>query len=309
MTMRSGEPNNEPSSDANARGNETAALTDIYCPKCAYLLFGAQGDRCSECGYNLDGLRSPVSRIPWVQCDQGSWVTRYWQTVWMVTFSNAKFCEEFARPINYKDARRFQFVTVAHVYICLLISSLIAHYGYRPNANVFAPTGVTLYSVFTNAANPLELIYNEGWPFAILMACVAPLLLALTGIPSYFFHPTAISLHRQNAGIALSYYLCAPLAITSVALASLIPPIRLSKFPDEYGELSLFAISISLGVAMLLWWVTLVRSARRIMPQLPKRAATIAIGVPMLWIVSAILIVGALPLSVLFVVLVFGSLS
>ncbi len=289
--------------------DESAMLADVYCPKCAYSLFGTHGDRCSECGYVLKGLRSPTCQIPWGHREKGGWLTRYWRTVWMVTFKNATFCEEYARPINYRDARRFQWVTVAHVYIVMLVASWVAYNGYKPKTNVFTPTGSMFYPAFTSATDPWEVAYNERWLPVVVLATVLPLLMAITSLPSYFFHPPTINVKRQNAGIALSYYLCAPLAGVPVIMTGLLPLIWFSDFSNDYGALSAIAIGYSFGVAMLTWWVTLVRSARRVMPQLDKRALSIGIGVPVLWALSAVLIVGAFPVSLLFVILVFNSLS
>lgn len=80
---------------------------DILCPACAYDLRGATGDRCPACGHSLENLRSTTSRIPWVHRKELGFVWAYWQTVWMVTFRNRSFCEEYARPVSYPDARFF----------------------------------------------------------------------------------------------------------------------------------------------------------------------------------------------------------
>jgi hypothetical protein len=73
--------------------------------------------------------------------------------------------------------------------------------------------------------------------------------------------------------------------------------------------LSLLAIAMSFGIATFLWWLTLIRSARRVMPQLTKRAVAIGIGVPLLWLICALVFLILLPVSVLFVIVIFSSLS
>lgn len=231
----------------SAETSARAIPVDVYCPKCAYFLFGAQGDLCSECKYCLDGLRSAPSKIPWVHRQQGSWLTHYWQTVWMVTFKNQTFCEEYARPISYADARRFQWVTILHVYVVLLIFLPIIYYRYSPSINT-SPTSISMFfPTFTPVPTPWVQAYRQGWPLAIVMACALPLLLATTGIPSYCFHPSAINVRRQNAAVALSYYLCAPLAFAPVIMIGLLPPIWASDFTDKYGWLSLLAIALAVA--------------------------------------------------------------
>ena len=46
--------------------------------------------------------------------------------------------------------------------------------------------------------------------------CLWLFLFTATGAASYFFHPRSISIERQNRAITLSYYACAPLALTPI---------------------------------------------------------------------------------------------
>ena len=81
---------------------------DILCPACSYDLHGAPGMKCPECGYSLLNIRSDVCRIPWVRRKELGRIRSYWLTVWMVTFRNRRFCEEYAHSLGYTEARRFQ---------------------------------------------------------------------------------------------------------------------------------------------------------------------------------------------------------
>ncbi len=74
---------------------------DIYCQKCGYNLRGLTAERCPECGRSLEGLRSPVSLIPWVHRREIGRLRAYWKTVWLVMFRQGQFCWEIARSVQH----------------------------------------------------------------------------------------------------------------------------------------------------------------------------------------------------------------
>ncbi|MCH8852919.1 MAG: hypothetical protein IID41_09755 [Planctomycetes bacterium] len=66
-------------------------------------------------------MKIAESQIPWGHRKQIGRFRAYWQTVWWATFRRLKFGEELARPMSVPDARRFQQVTMLHVYLAILI--------------------------------------------------------------------------------------------------------------------------------------------------------------------------------------------
>ena len=109
------------------RGDE-----DLFCPGCGYSLRGATGERCPECGYSLAYLRTHTCGIPWAHRRQRGRLRTYWQTVWLVTFRPQRFCEEYAHEVRYRDARRFQLMTLLYVYGPLLVATLYLYVAHPP---------------------------------------------------------------------------------------------------------------------------------------------------------------------------------
>ena len=116
----SAEPDSALSTSSSALSPESSVL-DIFCPKCSYNLRGLESARCPECGYSLAFLKIAESQIPWVHRKEIGRFRAYWRTVWWATFRRLKFGEELARPMSLPDARRFQQVTMLHVYLAILI--------------------------------------------------------------------------------------------------------------------------------------------------------------------------------------------
>ncbi len=282
---------------------------DVYCPQCGYCLHGTASDQCPECGYGLARMRSADARITWELRRERGRIKTYWQTVWMVTFKNRQFCEAYAHPISYSDARRFQWITILHAYIPILIASVLFYTGREPTSN--APTPMLPWAILGASPPPTILgrAYDEGWPIALLLLCFIPFLFAATGVYSYFFHPKSICIERQNAGIALSHYICAPLALAPVVMSIGLGVLAMADSGRWFKVLPLLLIGMTVLIVTLLWWVTLFKTARRVMPQLRRRAATIAVAVPVLWLLLAILVLGVMPLAAAFVIVVLVSLT
>lgn len=340
---------------------DLADLADVYCPACGYHLRGVAGPRCPECGYDLAGLRSPLSAIPWVHRRKLGRMRAYWQTVWMVTFQNRRFCEEYARAVDYRDARRFQWLTLLHVALPLLLAVVVVYSAVPPYTGP-ADWGERFAQAAATGTLPPEptffdRAYTEVWPVAILVVSFFLFLAAVTGVPSYFFHPRVIPVQRQNCGIAMSYYTCAPLALTGLlfilggvaclskevaqllsllllawvvivalrpwwlkvlspvtgvilSVVALVFVVALHQFDVAIPEVATPWATVSLALLPIsAWWLNLVHLARRTMPQLRRRRAAIAIGVPLLWIILAGVIVIGLPAVILGILIVAASLS
>jgi len=273
-------------------GPLSALAEGILCPQCGYDLRGSTSPRCSECGHDLAVLRATESQIPWVHRRQIGRARAYWRTAWRVTLHNRQFCAEVARPVGYADAQRFRWVTVALAYVAILASQL-----------------AYLFSV----DDPFEPVDTVEW---LLIPGEVGLLLALaalTGVPSYLFHPRRAPLAVQNRAVALSYYACGPLVLLPLSLAPiavLCLPLAFHRLAGTHisgGPFAFYILAPFASLALLVWWINLTRLASRVFHR-GGRTLLVLILVPLLWTLVGGLILVGLPLLTFHVIAVFYSL-
>jgi hypothetical protein len=208
---------------------------DLFCPECGYSLRGLTSKRCPECGLQLDFIESEVSLIPWERRREIGRTRAYWRTVVLAMFRNEVLCRAAYQPVTYGDAQLFRWVTLLHVFVPLLLV-----------LPLWAAT----------SPHTLEDVVDEvGWWFVgLVCVCVLLGLMALTGLPSYFFHPRHMSTELQNRAVALSYYGCSSLALMPlpfIAFSVAMFAIRLdSRFAALTGLMSLVALMLGL-IALL----------------------------------------------------------
>ena len=266
----------------------------ILCPDCGYDLRGSTSDRCPECGFVLEPLRSTESQIPWSHRRQLGRFRAYWKTVWLVARNPKRFCHEIARPVSYRDSQRFRWATMLHAYPGLLGASL-------PAAGHAALEAGTLRAGL--------------WVLAGLQVWCVLLLAALPGLASYFFQSRGLTREQENRVIALSYYAWAPLALLLpvvlffVGVATLSWALAVSKIQavelltiQELLTLVSFAIIIAATDASIAAFAkhTLHRNtASRYLRMMLLRALGAGL----------VLLTAAFVLSLFYVVLIFYSLA
>ena len=271
------------------------ALDGFQCPECAYDLRGlpTTSERCPECGEPLSRLRDREPQIPWARA-RGFWraYPAFWSTVWLVMASGRRFRSELARPVSYRAAQWFRGLTVVHVALSLPL---------LPLAGLAAefPPFVQLWE-WTNALSAV-------W---LLVAAVSVFL--ATGAPSYLFHPRYVPMSRQNRGVALSYYTCAPLALMALSAPLLGASLLIDMCPvgnrvwrQVLCDLLnlLVIVGLPLGAA-LVWWISLLHLAAAC-TQRTTRVVAVAVMAPLMWLGAAILAAAAVPLLVYTVFLFF----
>jgi hypothetical protein len=267
---------------------------DLFCQQCGYNLRALTSDRCPECGHSLETVRAREPQIPWVHRKEIGLFRAYWRTIWMVMFQQRRFGEEMARPVSYPDCQRFRWVTVLHTYIPILLATLATYaVGLEAKPRVSGE----------------DLVYQAlfaVWPVPIYHALILLFLAAITGVPSYFFHPRGIPVALQNRAIAMSYYASGPLALTFLPGAAAIVAIVLRG--EGYAGMAgiLFAFVLPLAL-LLIWLIDLLHISRRVMPQYRGRTYLILVCVPALWGILALLILVGIPLAVWFVVLLVAT--
>jgi len=270
-----------------------AIAEDLFCQNCGYNLRGLTGDACPECGGSLAGVRSQVSQIPWVHRKQLGWWRAYWKTVFFVMFRQRQFAEEMARPVSYRDSQSFRWVTVGFAYLPILLANLL----------------VMLFPIRQNEF--LYALRTTWWLSISLQLGYLLFLAAATGVPTYFFHPRRVPVGQQNRAVALSYYLCAPLAFTALPMAFVLGLLFITNSPTGIVQIwlermridllcILLAIALGAGVPGA-WWLGLNRLARRVLPQSAHRATLVSVAVPVICAVLFAAIVVGLPVVLLYV--------
>lgn len=283
---------------------------ELFCPACAYNLGGIDSERCPECGFEIDRTAAAASRIPWEhRCRLGR-VRAYWRTMWM---STRVLAGEVVRPVNYRDARRFQLVTV-------LIASLplIALAALPMPLTVFTarrtPMGAWPMAVPPGWAIDLALPFLAGVGLRALPVAIVLYLLAMSGAASYFFHPHHLTTVQQNRAIALSYYACRPLVLLVIPAllgwASLLLHVNQPAWGNKgFLEASLMgtAAVFMLIITLLLLWVGYIRMLRHATLCSTVRAIALAVTLPIAWLVLAVMILVGLPWVVGFGMMVAWS--
>lgn len=285
--------------------DEAGGLSDdVYCPECDYNLRGLTSDRCPECGSAVDAARLAGSQIPWVHRSRIGWYRAYWQTVWLVMFRTKRFCREIAHPVSYRDSQSFRWVSVLHAFVPMVVVMTVAEFGTPAQERLFT----------TNPSNAVAL--------GVLSVSLFLALAAVTGLPSYFFHPKSLSIEHQNRAIAMSYYSYAGLAWTPMTFALLGVYLLMSWLdlrtvvikgvwldPDVAKMFSAVSAILIFGSQVGASWLSWMRISRRSLLRAPGSFLRMAILVPVLWVLVGGLILVGIPLAFLYVALVFVSLN
>ncbi len=284
---------------------------DLFCPACGYSLRGIDSEQCPECGFAIDRSAAAVSRIPWEHRGRLGVVRAYWRTLWMPARTVAA---DIVRPVNYRDARLFQLVTVA------LVSLPLAAMG-------ALPIPATYFKGLGSSMNAWPVTMPPGWAVDLIlpllagagMRMVVPIaivlfFLAMTGVASYFFHPPHLTVVQQNRAVAMSYYACTPLVL--LLLSGLVgwAYILLHVYNDGWADrhfslhaLMLMVIGLGAAAALLLLWWGYIRMLRQATLCTTTRAFALGATLPLAWVVLAALILVGLPWLVGFGMIVFWS--
>ena len=297
----------------------------LFCPECGYDLRAIGSDRCPECGTAVDRATLPESRIPWVHRRTIGRRRAYRRTVWLVMLRPRRLGGEAARPVSYREARRFRVVTslVAGLPPAALLVGAIVWFG---GAHFL---GLTRHGPFIGRAFPSTFpwVYNLiiPWDAGVAVAPVLPLAFLLlpllaTGVGGYWFHPKSLPVVRQNRAVALSEYACAPLVWLWVPLLSLGACEAAVAFLEDWGGgrnsleigartfalLELTFVLVALLV-LLAWWRSTLVLLRVTTQAGAGRLALAAVALPLAWAGCAVLALVVFPWVVGYVRLIVGS--
>ena len=278
------------------------SVLNVFCPQCGYNLRGIDSARCPECAYSLDFRRLTEPQLPWLQRSEIGSVRAYWRTVRTAIVRKKTFWEELSRPVSYRDAQLFRWITVllAYLPLVLLILALML-------------SGVNADISTALRRNPFLFISVT----VALLVCLLLFMAGATGLPSYFFHPKRLPVEQQNRAVALSYYCCAPLAWLSVVYM-LVAVVLLGDWFNFFNPNNIIHTGIIMACVVLavylccriaLEWPMALCSLHKCATQSPsKRYGLFFLLLPLLWAVLGCIVFIGVPLAVGIVVLVVASL-
>ncbi|MEX0775952.1 MAG: zinc ribbon domain-containing protein [Phycisphaeraceae bacterium] len=283
------------SADATAR----MSLDDaIYCPHCGYDLRMLSGAACPECGGEVDLAALRKSQIPWTERRSIGRARALFGTAWRVSFHTRQFCQEMSRPVDYRQARRFQVTVVAWNAAWLGAAAL-----------------VTLGCLWAQNDQDHPL-WTAGIAALIGVPFFAATLLLITGVHTYWFHRRQLSVEQQNRALALGYYACAPLAylplIVVFILACVVGMVVAEEYADwpmETAAELLFVVGLGcLAGIPVAFWRTCLSMASHAARRESGAIVLMAITLPLLWLLLAGLILGLIPFLILHTWFIFRTL-
>ncbi len=282
---------------------------ELRCPACDYDLRALVGDRCPECGLLIDRAALAQSQIPWAHRDRLGSIRAYQRTAWLAWRHPKKLAMCAASPVDVRDARAFQRVTVLLAFVPAVVIgiALIVYFG-RAYPNSGLPSAGHHFGYLL-----------EWLLIAIFAGCVWLFLMAVTSVSQYFFLSTGISETRRERAVALSYYASAPIALSGIPLtlivaASLLANHRWDMYVqvrviDRISEWLLIGIFITLMLEIGgLVSSTLVLLKKSTGCGVGRILATIT-GLPIAWAVLAFLFLGLLPFAAIYLALMIVSLK
>lgn len=292
-------------------------LEPLFCPACSYDLRGSAGERCPECGHDLTELRSGLPVIPWTLRRLHRWIPTFWTTVWLVTFRTRRFLNKFGQGVDYRDARRFQWMVVVHAYLPILIASVYLYVTAPPGARVneaWASAQRGGFPFTSDYPTLAGIAYAEFWPAALVHFGYILFLFAASGAASYFFHPKSLPMRLQNNAVAMSYYAVAPLAWTPVLFIGLTALLGAASRWTEINPgvevgIALHGLAVVSLLVTLAWtWGLLLFVGWKMMPR-EARWWRMAAALPVIWAMLGGICLALIPTAVLYVLVAVKSLT
>lgn len=250
------------------------------------------------------------AQVPWANRREIGRFRGFWRTFTRVTFRPRVFARAVGQPVDLKEAKRFRRLVVIVLWLTLVVTAW----------------GLSLPETLIDRLDDLDLIDDVYWDrialgWRVALGAIASGLLVAwlyvcTGVHTYFFHPRALPVERQNRAVALSYYACAPLLWLPVAAGLLAVGLKLQLWSESYPgifELELVGLIIALLSAAPLvlgvlefWWVTSQLAVHAAGRGLGGRLAVMAVQ-PLVCLASVVVAGIVLPLCVAYAWLLLTS--
>lgn len=276
----------------------SVSAPERFCPGCGYDLRGIASERCPECGLGTDQAVWATSMIPWVHRRRIGRARAYFKTMLLVMRRPRTLAAEAARPVALADALMFRRVTTLLAAApCAAAAIFVAFYS-DALVGVFRQPGEFAAELFV-----LPVILAAIWFFFF----------TITGVQSYWFHPSSIPIVQQNRAIAISYYASAPIALTPIALFLAGVVSQTEPWVERYRSLWFLPPAVGLAAVLLVlaWVVLTLRSClvslRRSTHCGAARTIGMVIGLPIAWGMLAVIFLAAIPGACIFLALVMLS--
>ena len=199
---------------ADVQDNDDADF--LLCPACGFDLRGTTGDRCGECGLEIDRAGLRASGVPWAYRERMGRIAAYYKTA--RAFARDRGVQyEAVRPQEIRDGRAFARVTA-----CFVAAALVGVFL----AGVYAMGGLVVLAVrpgdqLSQIRSPVNGGVLDGvapWCAGatipgVLPVCLVALAFWLTAGQRFAFGIRQGSAERARAAVALSYYTTSPLLL------------------------------------------------------------------------------------------------
>ncbi|HEY7088548.1 MAG TPA: zinc ribbon domain-containing protein [Tepidisphaeraceae bacterium] len=289
---------------------------DLFCPACGYNLREIESEQCPECGLAVD--RETVSRsvIPWTHRAHIGRGVAFIRTILFVTRRAGWRVGDTSGPVSLSDAQRFRWIVVIVASLPLIAAATTLRWFLK---NMPYPSfGLGNWQRDDIGMNPLTdvaiCLFAAAQMWVVPSILIVLYTIVFTGAASYFFHPRSLSTVQQNRAIATSYYACAPLSFMFIAVALLTVAAAMSAggMTDGRGGFRIMTLLLYLGIALpaalvaVMWFATL-RILHDSTHCMRGRLVTVAVLLPLVWLVLAILFLVILPAMIGFVRLLIDS--
>jgi len=282
---------------------------ELRCPACDYDLRALVGDRCPESGFQIDRAALAQSQIPWAHRDRLGNIRAYQRTAWLAWRHPGRMAMCVASPVDLRDARAFQRVTVLFTFVPAVVIGVayIIYYGRDYFSSGFPPVAARFG-------------YLLEWLLVVIFAgCLWLFLMAITSVAQYFFWSLGISETRRERAVALSYYASAPLAVSAIPMTLIIAAWMISnhrwdmsfqvRVIDRLTELLVVATILILGLQIGGWFSSTIVLLKRTTACGSGRVFAAVIGLPAAWVIVAFLFLVLLPFAALYLALMILSLK
>jgi hypothetical protein len=272
-----------------------AAHSHFYCPECGYDLQGLDSDRCPECGHDIDRTTLGQSVLPWVQRKTLGTYRAFWKTVSMATFRPRFLAREMSSPARFDDALKFRRLVVLHALVPLGVLATVLYIILLHEVRLGQGV-VRLWAPGDVSGSLLQVLSIPIW-----WICIGLTLYAMSGVGSFFFHPSSLPVVRQNRALALSYYTCGPMAYTLATLLLAVGGAFATGAAVRAKMPTLFVASILLVayVPLVAQFLAVISSSVILLQTTthtgPTRQIILAIFMPVAWAVLWFLLLVVVP--------------
>ena len=290
----------------------------LLCPACGFDLRGTTGDRCGECGLEIDRAGLRVSGVPWAHRGRMGRITAYLKTA--RAFARDRGVRfEAVRPQEIRDGRAFARITACFVAVALVGAFLAGVYAMGGLVALAIQPGDSVSRGVLDGAVP----WCAGATIpGVLPVCLVAFAFWLASSQRFVFRTRAGSAERARAGVALSYYTSAPLLLLVPAAAFGVGLAWLTRHvADSYGPRfraffvyprASLALSVAGGVtAVVAVGLALVRVGQwvaRTRQSGTGRAVLGAAEAVGLWLLGVVVLLGLVPWCVGFTLIAIDSL-